>query len=179
MGQQWPAAGLWALSGAVHVWELLKEVAIIFITSTIVWSQVKQHGGNTALPINRKLDWDLLSMAPPTRTIPSFPQSQSLSSASFHRYLIYSSEGRHNENHNCIKLIKLITWTTALFNSMKLWAMPCRPPKMDGSWWRLLTKRGPLDKGMANHFSILALRIPQTVWKGKNIWHRKLNSPGQ
>ena len=56
MGQQWPAAGLWALSGAVHVWELLKEVAIIFITSTIVWSQVKQHGGNTALPINRKLD---------------------------------------------------------------------------------------------------------------------------
>ena len=93
---------------------------------TIVWSQVKQHGGNTALPINRKLDWDLLIMAPPTRTIPSFPQSQSLSSASFHRYLIYSSEGRHNANHNCIKLIKLITWTTALFNSMKLWAMPCR-----------------------------------------------------
>ena len=24
------------------------------------------------------------------------------------------------------KLIKLITWTTALSNSMKLWAMPCR-----------------------------------------------------
>ena len=36
--------------------------------------------------------------------------------------------------HNHRKLIKLITWTTALFNSMKLWAMPCRPPKMDGSW---------------------------------------------
>ena len=30
--------------------------AIIFITSTIVWPQVKQQGGNTALPINRKLD---------------------------------------------------------------------------------------------------------------------------
>ena len=36
------------------------------------------------------------------------------------------SEGRQNENHNNRKLIKLITWTTALSNSMKLWAMPCR-----------------------------------------------------
>ena len=38
---------------------------------------------------------------------------------------------------------------------------------MDGSWWRVLIKHGPLDKGMANHFSILALRILWTVWKGK------------
>ena len=36
---------------------------------------------------------------------------------------------------------------------------------MDGSWWRVLTKHAPLEKGMANHFSILALRIPQTVMK--------------
>ena len=28
-------------------------------------------------------------------------------------------------------------------------------PKMDGSWWRVLTKYDPLEKGMANHFSIL------------------------
>ena len=34
------------------------------------------------------------------------------------------------------------------------------PPKMDGSWWRVLMKCGPLEKGMANHFSILALRTP-------------------
>ena len=31
---------------------------------------------------------------------------------------------------------------------------------------------------MASHFSI-ALRIPWTVWKGKKIWHWKMNSPGQ
>ena len=37
------------------------------------------------------------------------------------------------------------------------------PPKMDGSWWRVLTKRGPLEKGMANYFSILALRTPNTL----------------
>ena len=42
-------------------WDLLKEVAIIFITSTIVWPQVKLQGENTAPPINRKLG--LLSMA--------------------------------------------------------------------------------------------------------------------
>ena len=56
MGQKWPASGSGALGVAVHARDLLKEVAIIFITSTIVWSQVKQQGGNTALPINRELD---------------------------------------------------------------------------------------------------------------------------
>ena len=35
MGWSWPAAGLGALSIAVHAWDLLKEVTIIFITSTI------------------------------------------------------------------------------------------------------------------------------------------------
>ena len=43
------------------------------------------------------------------------------------------------------------------------------PPKTDGSWWRVLTKCGPLEKGTANHFSILASRIPWTVWKVKKI----------
>jgi len=56
MGWQWTAAGLGALSAAVPAWNLWKEVAIIFITSTLVWAQVKQQGGKTAPPINRKLD---------------------------------------------------------------------------------------------------------------------------
>ena len=56
VGQRWPAPALGALNGAVHAWDLWKETAIIFITSTIVCCQVKQQGGNTALPINRKLD---------------------------------------------------------------------------------------------------------------------------
>ena len=33
---------------AVSAWDLLKEVAIIFITSTIVWSQVKQQSSLVA-----------------------------------------------------------------------------------------------------------------------------------
>ena len=36
------------------------------------------------------------------------------------------------------------------------------PQKTDESGWRVLTKCGPLEKGMANHFSILALKTPWT-----------------
>jgi len=56
VGRRWPAAGLEALSAALCAWDLLKEVAIIFIPSTTVWPQVKQKERNTALPIKRKLD---------------------------------------------------------------------------------------------------------------------------
>ena len=45
MGQWWPAAGLGAVSIAVHAWDLLKKVTIIFITSTIVWPQVNSTEG--------------------------------------------------------------------------------------------------------------------------------------
>ena len=47
---------------------------------------------------------------------------------------------------------------------------PCHvgPPKMDGSWWRVLGKLGPLEEGMVNPFSILALRTPWTVMKRQN-----------
>ena len=62
-------------------------------------------------------------MAPPIRTRSSFPFSPSLRSGSL---LSLMSEGKQNENHSQRKLIKLITWTTALFNSVKLWAMQCR-----------------------------------------------------
>ena len=44
------AAGLGALSAAVPAWDLLKEVAIIFITSTIVWPQVNNREGTQLHP---------------------------------------------------------------------------------------------------------------------------------
>ena len=69
-------------------WDLLKEVAIIFITSTIVWPQVKQQGGKIAPPITENWIKDLLNRALPIRTRPSFPLSQSLPSESFHKPLI-------------------------------------------------------------------------------------------
>ena len=45
---------------------------------------------------------------------------------------------------------------------------PCcvGPPKMYGSWWRVLTKRGPLEKGMA--FSILALGTTNSMKRQKD-----------
>ena len=57
--EAWVSGGCCRAAGAEcssASWDLLKEVTIIFITSTIVWPQVKQQGGNTAPPINRKLD---------------------------------------------------------------------------------------------------------------------------
>ena len=36
----WPAAGLGALRVAVRAWDLLREVSIIFITSTTVWKKI-------------------------------------------------------------------------------------------------------------------------------------------
>ena len=42
---------------------------------------------------------------------------------------------------------------------------------MGGSWWRGLTERGPLEKGMANHFSILqysCLENPMNIMKRQN-----------
>ena len=51
----WVGSGL--MQGvAMGEWDLLKEVTIIFITFTIAWPQFKQQGGNTAPPLNRKLD---------------------------------------------------------------------------------------------------------------------------
>ena len=48
---------------------------------------------------------------------------------------------------------------------MKRWAMPHRVPKMVGSQWRVLTKHGPLEEGVAVHSSIPAARTP---WRMKS-----------
>ena len=81
--------------------------------------------------------------------------------------------------HHRRKLANLTTWTAALSNSANYGPCHVVPPETDGSWWRGLTKCGPLENGMVNHFSILALRTPWTVWKDKKIGHWKMNSPGE
>ena len=40
------------------------------------------------------------------------------------------------------------------------------PPAMQESWVRLLGQKGPLEKGMATHSSILAWKIPWTEGPG-------------
>ena len=64
----WVGGGLlqgWGISLAVHVWDLLKEDMIIFITSTIVWPQVI----NREAPRGTTLPWR--SGAPPERRYPT------------------------------------------------------------------------------------------------------------
>ena len=118
VGRQWPAAGLGALSAAVHAWNLLKENSIIFITFNIVWPQVNSREGTQLHPSTENWIKDLLSMDPVIRIRPSFPLSQSVPSGSSHKPLILLHQRAENHNHR--KLTNLITWTTALSNSMKL-----------------------------------------------------------
>ena len=94
--------------------------------------------------------------------------------------LSFSIREQTDWNHNHRKLTNLVTWTTAWSNSMKLWAMECKATKDRCVMVESSDSPpcGPLEKGMANHFSILALRTPWTVWKGKKTGHWKMNSPG-
>ena len=98
------------------------------VSRSTVGPQANKRKGTQLHPSTENWIKDLLSMAPPIRIRSRFPPppSQSLPSGSFHKPHSYSSEGRQNENHNHRKLTKLITWTTTLSNSMKLWVMPCR-----------------------------------------------------
>ena len=48
-----------------------------------------------------------------------------------------------------------------------------------GNWEASLSivwQRGPLEKGAADHFSMLALRTPWIVWEGRKIGHWRMNS---
>ena len=85
---RWLAAGLGAWSVGVHAWDLLREVTTIFITSTIVWPQISSWEGTQLHSSKENWIKDLLSMAPPIRTRPSIPLSQSIPSGSFHKPLI-------------------------------------------------------------------------------------------
>ena len=66
-----------------------------------------------------------------------------------------------SQNHG--QLANLITWNTALSNSVQLshamWGHPGSVIMMEAMW--------STEKGMAKHFSILALRSPWTVWEGR------------
>ena len=103
-------------------------------------------------------------MTLPIRARHSFHHGQYLPPGSFHKLLSSSIRGQTECKPQSQKT-KLITWITVLSNSVKLWGMPCRATQ-DG-WWGVLTKCCPLEKGMANHFSILALRTHEQYEKAK------------
>ena len=65
--------GRGSLSVAVHALGLLKEVTIIFITSTVVWPQVNSREGAQPRPSTENWIKDLLSMALPSEQDPVSP----------------------------------------------------------------------------------------------------------
>ena len=67
MGCWWPAARLGALSVTAHEWDILKEVAMIFINSSIVWPQINNREGTQLHPSTDNWIEDLSSMALPIR----------------------------------------------------------------------------------------------------------------
>ena len=115
---------------------------------------------------------------------------ESLPSGSLHKplILIYQRADRRSKNYNVMASRMKTTiiehypnWSHGSQPCVTQWNYePCHAgsPKTQRSWYRVLTKRALLEKGMANHFSILASRTPWTVWKGKMMWHWKMNSPG-
>ena len=127
--QQWPAVESEELTTTVlrgtDCWHksFWRRCCII---PTIVWPQANHRAGTQPHPSVENWINDLLKLALTTRTRASFACSQSLPLRSFPKPHPHPPEGRQNENHNHRKLIKLITWITALSISMKLWAMPCR-----------------------------------------------------
>ena len=58
--------------------------------------------------------------------------------------------------------------------SRALWRVTCNKciHVISTMWMSTGILSGPLEKGMANHFSIFALRTPWTVWKGKKDTER-------
>ena len=140
----------------------------------------KNRGRTQPCPKTENWIKDLQNMAPPSRTRPSFPLSQSLSSGSFHKPLIllHQKEDRLKTTITENQTNRSNGPQPCQWNSMKLWSMPCRATQDRWAWWRVLTKHGPLEKGMANHFNTLALRIPWRTWKSKKTGHWKMNSPG-
>ena len=80
--------GSGALNTTVPAQDLLKEVTITFIITTIVWQQ------KTTIDYQQKIGLKLLSMAPPIRTRPSLPHTQSLPSGRFYKLLSLSIRGQ-------------------------------------------------------------------------------------
>ena len=163
----WVNSGSWWWTGRPGVLWFMGSQRVGQVWATeLNWTEIagRGHRSTHQQKIGLKIYWAWPHLSEQDPVSPSVSLSHQEASISFLSFSIR----RQTEIHNHRKLSNLIIWTTALCNSMKLRAMPCRATQ-DGSWYRVLTKCGPLENAMATHFSILALRTPWTVWKSKKI----------
>ena len=88
MGWQWPATGLGELSGAVRAWNIWRRSPLSSLPPPQFGLRWNNREGTQPCPSTENWIKDVLSMAPPIRTRPSFPLSQSLPSGSVPKPLI-------------------------------------------------------------------------------------------
>ena len=121
VGRRWPAAGLGALSVAMCACRGLFHYPHRSLASGQTTGREHSPAHQQKIGLNIYWPWPCPSEQDPISPSVSLSH-QEASIASYP----YPSEGRKTENHNHRKLTNLITWTTALSNSMKLWAVRCR-----------------------------------------------------
>ena len=96
MGRQWPAAGLGALSVAVNAWDLLKEVAIVFITSTIVGESESRLVVSSSLQPHGSLQTRILGVGSLSLLQGIFPSQGSNSGLPHCRWILYHLSHKGN-----------------------------------------------------------------------------------
>ena len=93
--------------------------------------------------------------------------------------LSFSIRGQTDWKPQSQKTNHLITWTTALSNSMKPWTMPCRAIQDDRFMGEISDKICSTGERNDKPLQHSCLENTMTVWKGKKIGHWKMNSPGR
>ena len=88
MGQQWPDAGLGALSAICVHGTFWRRSQLSSLPPPSFGIRSNKREGTQSRPSTENQIKDLLRMAPPIRTRPSFPLSESPPSESFHKPLI-------------------------------------------------------------------------------------------
>ena len=144
-----------------------KEVAIIFIISTIVWSQADNWEGTQ--PYLSVENWIKFYLARPHSSeqkpvSPTVSLSHQEASISL---LSLSTRGQAEWKPHYQKSIKLVTWTTALSNSVKLWATPWRATQ-DG--WVMVessNKTWSTGEGNGKPFQYSCLEDPMNSMKSQ------------
>ena len=113
------------------------------------------------------------------------PDSKSLSWKPHHTPMLILFPPLQNWHHRTWHFFTLIwhkytIYILGLFFHLHSFEIRWKQLKQDGG---VMVERSDrmwfTGEGMAHHFSILALRTPWTVWKGKMIGHWKMNSPGR
>ena len=89
------------------------------------------------------------------------------------------SHSLQNENHNPWKLTKMITWITALCNSVELWDTACRATQDRWVMVESSDKTWSPGEGNGKLLQYACFENPRTVWKGKKIRQLKMSPPDQ